>query len=107
MDNACQVQTTLPDRSTAMRIGRELVERGPAACFQIAGPITSIYRWKGEVHGEREWLCLIKVSQSAHARLVEMLRKLHTYEVPEILTLSCRAEDDYLLWMEESSRQEE
>jgi len=105
MENACQVQTTLPDHSTAMRIGRELVERGPAACFQLTGPITSIYRWKGEVRGEREWLCLIKVARSARDELVEMLRRLHTYEVPEILTLQCRAEEDYLLWMEEEAGQ--
>ena len=103
MSSVMQVQTTLPDRQTALDIGRELVENGPAACFQIAGPITSIYRWQGEFMGEREWICLIKVAPKAHTDLVAMLRRLHPYEVPEILAQECAAEPDYLDWVDRGS----
>ena len=49
MPNFIQVSTTVPSREDAERIARLLVEQRLAACVQVLGPISSTYRWKGQV----------------------------------------------------------
>ena len=53
MEGFIQVTTTTEKREDADRIARTLVERRLAACVQIVGPITSVYRWKGKVETAR------------------------------------------------------
>ena len=49
MTHGRQVTTTLPDRDTANRLGRRLVEERLAACAQVVGPVSSVFWWQGEV----------------------------------------------------------
>ncbi len=42
------VITNAPDRETALKIARELVERRLAACVNVLGECGSIYRWQGQ-----------------------------------------------------------
>jgi periplasmic divalent cation tolerance protein len=100
MEGFIQITTTTEKREDAERIGRALVEARLAACVQIAGPVTSIYRWKGRIEQAGEWLCLIK-SRAEHYRAVEQtIRSLHPYELPEIIALpiACGSRD-YLDWL--------
>ena len=48
------VETTVESRQDAEKIASELVEKRLAACVQIIGPITSIYRWKGQIEKATE-----------------------------------------------------
>ncbi len=60
MENAIQIITTTDSKAAAERIARELVEQRLAACVQIGGPITSVYRWQGKMETAEEWTCTIK-----------------------------------------------
>ncbi len=96
-----QVFTTTARRDEAQRIARELVERRVAACVQVVGPISSTYRWKGEIETTDEWLCVIKSRQDLYARIEAAIREAHPYEVPEILALPVLAgSSDYLAWLD-------
>ena len=100
MEGFIQVTTTTEQRADADRIARDLVERRLAACVQIVGPITSIYRWKGKVETAREWLCLIKSRAEHYASLEQAVRALHPYETPEIIAVPVNAGSrDYLDWL--------
>jgi len=101
--DAIVVQTTLGSREAAEALAQSLVERQLAACVQIVGPITSIYRWKDKLEKSEEWLCLIKSRRSAHDKLKTAIRELHPYEVPEILIhpAECGSRG-YLRWLQES-----
>jgi periplasmic divalent cation tolerance protein len=98
-----QVTTTLPDRASADRLAAILVEERWAACAQVAGPIESTYRWRGEVAHATEWCCHLKTSAARAAGLRERLRALHPYETPEIIAVPIVDGDPaYLRWVEDS-----
>jgi periplasmic divalent cation tolerance protein len=95
-----QVTTTLPDRDSANRIGRRLVEERLAACAQVVGPVASVYWWQGEVETAGEWYCHLKTTASRVDALMDRLRQLHPYETPEIVALPVTEGDPaYLRWI--------
>jgi periplasmic divalent cation tolerance protein len=100
MEGFIQVTTTTEKREDAERIARTLVEARLAACVQIVGPITSIYRWKGKIETAGEWLCLIKSRAENYGAVEQTIRSLHPYEIPEIIAVPLTAASrDYLGWL--------
>lgn len=102
MTDYIQVMTTVERREDAERIARELVERRLAACVQVAGPVTSTYRWQGKIETAQEWQCLAKSRHDLFDEIERTVRELHPYEVPEILaTPIVHGSADYLAWLKE------
>ena len=100
MEGFIQVMTATDKREDAERIARSLVEMRLAGCVQILGPVTSIYRWKGQIETAGEWLCLIKSRAECYGAIERAIRSLHPYETPEILALPVAAGSrDYLEWL--------
>jgi len=98
-----QVLTTVERQEEAEGIATELVERRLAACVQIVGPIASTYRWKGEVETAEEWQCWIKTRRDLYGQVERTIRRLHSYELPEIIAMPIvEGSADYLEWVEES-----
>ena len=94
------VITNLPDRAIAERIAEALVEEGAAACVNILTACTSIYRWQGKLEHANEVPLLIKTTRASYPRLQNTLRKLHPYELPEIIALPVSAGlPEYLNWV--------
>jgi periplasmic divalent cation tolerance protein len=54
------VQTNCGSDAEARAIGRAAVDEGLAACANIHGPITAVYRWQGEIVEEPEWVVYLK-----------------------------------------------
>lgn len=64
-------------------------------------PVISCYRWKGKVMKEREWLLIIKTDSKIFSKLRRRVLALHSYEVPEIVSLKIdRGSRPYLAWMD-------
>jgi periplasmic divalent cation tolerance protein len=80
-----QVVTTTSSQAEAERIARLLVERRLAACAQLDGPITSIYRWQGNLETAEEWRLTLKSIRARLPQLEAAIRELHSYETPEIM----------------------
>lgn len=94
------VITNLPDRATAERIADTLVTDGVAACVNVLAECTSVYRWQGKLERASEVPMLIKTTRANYPKLEDVLRKLHPYEVPEIIALPVSAGwPDYLNWV--------
>ncbi len=93
----------------ARKIGHALVEERLAACVNVVqAPVESIYRWKGRVDTATEFLMIIKSSRERFSALEERLRKLHSYEIPEIIALPIeKGSSDYLAWLADSVRSTE
>lgn len=99
-----QLQTTIDVRDTALGLARAAVDARLAACGQIVGPVTSVYRWKGRVEETEEWLCLLKTRADLAERLAAFLRERHPYEVPEIVVLPIeRATEAYGDWIDDET----
>lgn len=100
MNDILQVQTTTDQRETAQKIAHDLVRDRLAACVQIGGPITSVYRWQGNVETASEWICTIKTTADLYPTVEQHIRQLHTYEEPEIVAVEiAKASPSYLDWL--------
>ena len=93
------VSTTLPSRAKARTLARTIVGERLAACAQIHGPITSIYRWKGKVESAREWRCDLKTTARRWPVLRRRISALHPYDVPEIVMVRAQASPAYARWV--------
>jgi len=97
---ALQVVVAVPSAAAGRRIGQALLEMRLAGCVQTLGPVTSRYRWKGKIESAREWLLLVKTRAAHQAALRREVRRLHPYEVPEILSLpAVGSHAAYLDWL--------
>jgi periplasmic divalent cation tolerance protein len=105
MTDAIQVITTTADRQSAQAIGDDLVANRLAACVQVDGPLTSVYRWQGKVETAEEWRCTIKTTRWLHAAVERRIRELHAYAEPEIVMVEIHGgSPSYLRWLEDQVR---
>lgn len=101
------VMVTAPGMEEAEKISRSLVEEKLAACCSIVPKVTSIYEWEGKVEKTEECLIVIKTRSMRFGELVEEVTKLHSYDVPEIISMPITdGFDQYLSWVWEKSRSE-
>ena len=92
--------TTAPSAEVAERIGRTLVEERLAACANVLGGVTSIFRWEGAVQRESEVLVILKTTAGEVEDLERRLAALHPYDVPELVVFPIEAgHAPYLEWV--------
>lgn len=98
------VLVTCGSEEEALRISRALVEEHLAACINLISPVHSIYRWEGEILDEKEWLLVIKTQSQRFDELEKRVRSLHSYSVPEIISLPIqKGSSKYLRWINENT----
>jgi periplasmic divalent cation tolerance protein len=92
--------STIDDREQAERLARTLLEARLVACVNILGPVTSLFRWQGEIACDTEYLLLMKTTAAKQDILRDRLLQLHPYDVPEFLVLGVDAgAAAYLHWL--------
>jgi periplasmic divalent cation tolerance protein len=92
--------TTAPSADVAERLGRTLVEERLAACANVVGGVTSIFRWKGEIEREGEVLVILKTTARQMGALERRVVELHPYEVAELIAFPVdRGHRAYLDWV--------
>jgi len=104
MTNKLVVLVTCRTTREAERIARSLVEDRLAACGNILrSPVRSIYRWENKIESARESLLILKTSRRQFSKLQSAVKRLHNYEVPEIIALPiAEGSSAYLSWLRES-----
>lgn len=94
------VLTTVDSPEAAQELARDAVEARLAACAQVSGPVTSVYRWKDAVRTDQEWQVLLKTTEAAYPALEARLIAGHPYDTPEVIaTPVVRGSTDYLAWV--------
>ncbi len=92
--------TTVSSREEANTLASELVSRRLAACVNILGPISSVYRWQGEVENSEEFLLLIKSTEAQLRPIQDALGELHSYQLPELISFVVESgAQSYLDWI--------
>src|SRR5688572_18155952 len=95
------VFSTCGSEEEAVKVARALVDAKVAACVNIVPKIRSVYRWKGVVEDEQEWMLLIKTSRSLFKELKGEFRKAHSYEIPEMIAMPIvDGSPEYLEWLD-------
>lgn len=94
--------TTVSGQEAGERLASALVEAKLAACVQILPPMTSVYRWEGEIQRETEHLLLIKTTQDKWDSLAAFIHTHHPYEVPEVIAVEAsKIAPEYGAWLTE------
>jgi periplasmic divalent cation tolerance protein len=96
--------TNLPDRAAAMDLARKLVDERLAACVNVLADCTSVYRWEGRNESVSEVPVLIKTLAQHYARLEQLIKTVHPYELPEIIAVPISSGlPAYLKWIAEET----
>jgi len=94
------VMTSVGTEQQAVEISEELITRRLATCVNIVPCLRSIYRWKGKVCEDTEYLLLIKTPEKLFEQVSSAIREYHSYELPEILALPVTAaETNFHQWV--------
>src|SRR5262245_59974804 len=99
------ILTTVPSESLGEQIARVLVGERLAACVNIGAPMTSIYRWKGDVERVTELQLTIKTTNDRIMAIEERIKALHSYELPEFIVIEAAGGSNaYLNWVATESQ---
>jgi len=87
----------------ANKIIKKLIESKLVACANVVKNIQSTFRWKGKVEKEDEVLLILKSKKDHFPEVVKVVKKLHSYDVPEIIALPIiGGSKDYLSWIRDN-----
>jgi len=94
------VLVTTKDKAEAENISQTLLNEKLIACANIIHPVTSCFVWLGKVENAIECLVVLKSRADLFGELMQRVKALHSYAVPEVLALPIvEGSSDYLAWM--------
>jgi periplasmic divalent cation tolerance protein len=95
------VFVTCESKEQAEKIAEALVSEKLAACVNVLPGIRSCYVWEGKMTWAEEVLLLIKTTRGRFGQLQNRVKELHSYEVPEVVSISIdEASQPYLDWID-------
>jgi periplasmic divalent cation tolerance protein len=66
----------------------------------VVPKVTSRFWWQGKIDSADESLLIIKTRSSALPDIIKIVKKNHSYSVPEIIALPIiEGNEDYLAWI--------
>ncbi|HEY0943741.1 MAG TPA: divalent-cation tolerance protein CutA [Opitutaceae bacterium] len=96
--------TSVETREQAETLAKGLVEGRLAACVQIEGPITSHYRWNGNIQTAQEFRVTVKFLPGRQLEVEAWILNRHPYETPEwIVVRAEHVSEKYLSWAHANS----
>lgn len=95
------ILVTFPNKAEAVKIGEAILDKKLAACWNLF-PVDSNYRWKGKIAKDKELLMIIKTKDANFSKIESFIRKNHSYEIPEIVSINTKdVTKPYLAWLME------
>jgi periplasmic divalent cation tolerance protein len=97
------VLITASSDDEAAQIAAALVTEHLAACVNIVSEVRSLFFWEGKTQDAREALLVCKSRLPLIEKLINRVKDLHSYTVPEIIALPIIAGSrEYLDWVKET-----
>ena len=95
------VIATTASKQEAENIAQHLLQERLIACANITGPVSSLFHWNDKLEKAEEHLVFMKTRKDLFEKLSETVKKLHSYEVPEIIALPIvDGSKEYLAWLD-------
>ena len=90
--------TTESSKTNALRVAKLLIQNKLAACVSIK-QIFSIYEWDDDIEETKEFEISIKSKPELKDDLIDILHKISTYDVPQIIYKTYYSENKYFDWL--------
>ena len=91
------------DAVEAENISLHLLKKRLIACANIF-PIRSMYWWKGKMMNEAENVIIAKTNEGNFNKVVNEVKKIHSYEIPCILKINSSANKEFEKWADKEMR---
>ena len=96
---------TCANKKQAKLIARHLVAGKLVACVNVLDKIDSIFWWQNRIDSAREVLLIAKSKKLLIQKIINKVKSLHSYRIPEVIALPIVAGNrDYINWINESIR---
>ena len=87
----------------ARQISGRLLERRKVSCVNIVPRVSSHFWWEDKLDSAQESLLIVKTKSSLLPEIIELVKGMHSYDIPEIIALPIvGGNQDYLQWIEEN-----
>ena len=101
MSDKIVIYITTGTYEEAQKISTRLLEERKVACATIVPEVHSHYWWNGSIETGKESLLILKTKSSTFPLIVDIVKELHSYEVPEIIALPIIAVNErYSAWID-------
>ena len=86
------------------RIAGSLIDSHLVACVNIVPSVKSIFIWEGKTDQQTEVLLIAKSRKALLNQIIEHVKKIHSYSVPEVIAIPViGGSEDYLKWVEKTT----
>jgi periplasmic divalent cation tolerance protein len=103
-DDIVLILTSVGTEEQGIDIAEALVHRRQAACVNLVPSIRSIYRWRGKVCEDTEYILFIKTIAKRFPDASATIREINSYALPEILSFGIRnADSRFCDWIVEGA----
>ncbi len=103
MSKYYNVKTTIDDLAIANKITKTLLEKMLVSSVQRR-EVSSTWWWNHELEEATEYVLEMKTKKESYPRIEQEIKKLHSYEVPEIFVEEIKeAPKEYLNWIEKET----
>ena len=93
--------TTEKNKKVAKKIAKLLLKKKLASCVSLK-KIYSIYEWEGNIEKVNEVEITIKSKPALKNALIVFLKKITSYDLPQIIYKKFNSEKKYLNWVYKS-----
>ncbi|MHB8763674.1 MAG: divalent-cation tolerance protein CutA [Deferrisomatales bacterium] len=94
------IYATAPSRDEALALARTLVAERLVACANVLDGATSVYRWEGAVHEDREAVLVAKTRADLVDAVTARVKALHSYSCPCVVALPIvGGSPEFLAWI--------
>ena len=93
--------TTECNKKEARKIAKLLIKKKLAACVSLKD-ICSVYEWDGKIEEINEVEIIIKSKPDLKNALMVFLKKMTSYDLPQIIYKKFNSEKKYINWVNKS-----
>ena len=91
---------TCSKKKEAHKIAELHVKKKLVACANIIQNVDSVFNWKGKITKEKEVLIVGKTMNKNVQKIIQSVKKLHSYEVPCVIFFDIKNGNvDFLKWI--------
>ena len=98
MNKVLLLITTEYNKKAARRIAKLLLKKKLAACVSLKD-VHSIYEWEGKIQEVKEVEIFIKSKPELKKALIVYLKKMLSYDIPQIIYKKFNSEKKYINWL--------